>query len=219
MTNVFRRFFKISTNKKGRKSSLFSKLELITLEDRITPVTFPVTNNNDSGLGSLRQAIIDANAASSADDIIFTGVTGTITLNSSLPLIVATSTADTLTITGPGSSNLTISGDNGDANRNFAIFKIDFAGTGGNLSISGVTVSGAKGNNFSNNGNLTVTNCTYIMAVPPLYPIVPSLTILLMAAAAGFRVTVKPTSLIAPSRAIRVVSAVAYIAAALKSAT
>ena len=65
----------------------------------------------------------------------------------------------------------------------------------------------------------TAKGAAYIMAVPPLYPIVPSLTILLMAAAAGFRVTVKPTSLIAPSRAIRVVSAVAYIAAALKSAT
>src|SRR5687767_13404237 len=34
--------------------------------------TFTVTNTNDSGPGSLRQALIDANAAAGADDIAFT---------------------------------------------------------------------------------------------------------------------------------------------------
>jgi len=161
MTHVFRRFFKISQNKKARKSLLSSKLELINLEDRITPATFIVTNNNDLGIGSLRQAIIDANAASSADDIIFTGVTGTITLNSALPTILTISTAGTLTITGPGSSNLKISGDNGNGGRDFNIFNIN---SGGNLSISGVTVSGAKtsgsGGAFNNRGTVSVTNST-----------------------------------------------------------
>jgi hypothetical protein len=54
MTHVFRRFFKISQNRKARKSSLSSKLELITLEERITPATYTVLNNNDLGPGSLR---------------------------------------------------------------------------------------------------------------------------------------------------------------------
>src|ERR1043166_3441296 len=33
--------------------------------------TFTVTNTNDSGPGSLRQAILDANAASGTDSIVF----------------------------------------------------------------------------------------------------------------------------------------------------
>ena len=161
MTHVFRRFFKISHNKKARKSSRCSKLELITLEDRITPATFIVTNTSDVGPGSLRQAIIDANTASTNDDILFSGVTGTITLNFALSTILPTSTAGTLTIIGPGSSSLNISGNNGSANRDFNIFTIS---KGGNLSISGVMVSGAittdNGGAFDNAGALTVSNCT-----------------------------------------------------------
>ncbi len=52
--------------------------------------TFTVTNTNDSGAGSLRQAILDANALAGADTITFniagTGV-HTITLTSALPTI------------------------------------------------------------------------------------------------------------------------------------
>jgi hypothetical protein len=33
--------------------------------------TFTVTNTNDSGAGSLRQAVLDANAAAGADTIVF----------------------------------------------------------------------------------------------------------------------------------------------------
>lgn len=48
---------------------------------------FTVTNTNDSGAGSLRQAILDANAAGGDDDISFaSGLDGqTITLSSNLP--------------------------------------------------------------------------------------------------------------------------------------
>ena len=83
--------------------------------------------------------------------------------NRSIPLICAgrASTAGTLTITGPGSSSLNISGNNGNANRDFNIFIIN---SGGNLSISGVTVSGARtsgsGGAFNNRGTLTVSNST-----------------------------------------------------------
>src|SRR5262245_58610581 len=41
------------------------------LERRIQLTTFLVTNTLDSGAGSFRQAIIDANAANSADTISF----------------------------------------------------------------------------------------------------------------------------------------------------
>src|SRR5271167_4768681 len=43
--------------------------------------TRTVTNTNDSGAGSLRQAILDADAANTDDTIMFS-VTGTITLTS-----------------------------------------------------------------------------------------------------------------------------------------
>ncbi|KAA0992064.1 beta strand repeat-containing protein [Dyadobacter aurulentus] len=48
--------------------------------------TFQVTNTNDGGSGSLRQAILNANGASGADVITFT-VNGTITIQSLLPRI------------------------------------------------------------------------------------------------------------------------------------
>ena len=158
MTHVFRRFFKISQNRKARKSSLSSKLELITLEERITPATYTILNNNDLGPDSLRRAIVDSNLTIESDTIVFSGVVSGITLASALPAIDKTSTAGTLTITGPGSSFLTISGNNGVANRNFNIFNIS---AGGNLAISGVTVSGAiagSGGGFNNGGTLTVSS-------------------------------------------------------------
>src|SRR5205807_6409743 len=63
-----------------------------------------VSNTNDSGPGSLRQAILDANAGASAGhrDILLTNVFGTITLFSNLP-----SMAINATITGPGANLLT----------------------------------------------------------------------------------------------------------------
>ena len=53
------------------------------------PATFTVTNTNDSGAGSLRQAIIDANSNSNpADiDVINFSVAGTIGLVTELPVI------------------------------------------------------------------------------------------------------------------------------------
>ena len=74
--------------------------------------TFTVTNTNDSGPGSLRQAIIDANAAAGDDTIVFdAGVFSTpqtIVLTSG-ELTIQDSN---LTINGPGSGLLSISGNN-----------------------------------------------------------------------------------------------------------
>jgi hypothetical protein len=68
--------------------------------------TFNVTNLNDSGAGSLRAAIASANATLGADTITFqAGLTGTITLSSALEV------EESLTINGPGSNMLTISGN------------------------------------------------------------------------------------------------------------
>ncbi|MCY2941407.1 MAG: tandem-95 repeat protein, partial [Planctomycetota bacterium] len=131
----------------------------------LTLAQITVTTTADSGAGSLRQAITDANSTSANDEIVFasslfTNGVSTITLGSgALPTIAATTSAGSLTLTGPGASALVINGNNGNGSRNFSIFNI---ASGGNLSISGVTVSGAKttgnGAGFSNLGTLTVTN-------------------------------------------------------------
>ena len=53
------------------------------LEDRTLPSTFTVLNLADSGTGSLRQAVLDADAAPGQNDIVFAaGLSGTITLTS-----------------------------------------------------------------------------------------------------------------------------------------
>lgn len=69
--------------------------------------TFIVTNSNDVGAGSLRQAILDANASTSADTIDMTQISGTILLNSALPKVTRS-----VTINGPGEDLLSISGQN-----------------------------------------------------------------------------------------------------------
>jgi hypothetical protein len=55
------------------------------LEARIAPATFSVTNGNDSGLGSLKQAILNANALPGPDTIFIGG--GAIKLSTYLPAI------------------------------------------------------------------------------------------------------------------------------------
>jgi predicted outer membrane repeat protein len=68
--------------------------------------TFTVSNVNDSGPGSLRQAILDANAAPGEDLIQITAV-GVIALLSPLPTI-----SEAVTIEGPGAGLLAIDGGN-----------------------------------------------------------------------------------------------------------
>jgi hypothetical protein len=88
---------------------------LLVLEDRSLPSTFLVSNLADSGAGSLRQAILDANADSSPDLILFApDVHGTIALSSGQLEV-----ANNLTIVGPGAAQLAVSGN--DQSRVFAI--------------------------------------------------------------------------------------------------
>jgi hypothetical protein len=57
----------------------------------VRAATLTVTNTNDSGAGSLRQAMIDANATGAADTVGFApSLSGqTITLDSQLPVVTA----------------------------------------------------------------------------------------------------------------------------------
>jgi predicted outer membrane repeat protein len=76
--------------------------------------TFFVTNTNDSGPGSLREAIADANTSTGADLINITA-NGTLLLLSPLPVIT-----ETVTIQGPGASSLAV-----DGNSSFRVLDID----------------------------------------------------------------------------------------------
>src|SRR5262245_44592918 len=82
---------------------------LVALEDRTVPSTFLVENLADSGPGSLRQAVLDANANPGPDLIGFAPAAsdGTIALTGGELNIT-----DDLIIDGPGVNLLTVSGNN-----------------------------------------------------------------------------------------------------------
>src|SRR2546421_12423920 len=66
---------------------------------------FPVTNLHDTGAGSLRQAITDANSNSGADRILFqSGLSGTIQIGSTIMPPIT----ESVEILGPGANQLTI---------------------------------------------------------------------------------------------------------------
>ncbi len=97
--------------------------------------TFTVTNLDDSGGGSLREAVEDANAAAGADSIVFeSGLSGTITLAGTEILI-----GDEVSIEGPGADQLTVDGDG--ASRIFYIDPSVDGPAGGEVSISGLTLA------------------------------------------------------------------------------
>lgn len=105
-------------------------------------VTFTVTNTNDSGPGSLRQAILDANALAGSPDTINFNVSGTITVLSVLPVIT-----DTLAIDGTGQS-ITLSGG-GIAQ----VLQLDSATT---LALSALTIANGRSNSVFTAGGVTV---------------------------------------------------------------
>ncbi len=91
-----------------------------------------VTNLNDNGPGSLRDALQNAN---DGDVIDLTGLSGTIHLQSTLSI------SDAVTITGPGSSILSISGDNTTS----IIEMYDGLEDGQTLTITGLTLENGNG--------------------------------------------------------------------------
>jgi hypothetical protein len=92
------------------------------LEDRCLPSTFTVTNLLDSGAGSLRAAITQADATPGNNTINFS-VTGTITLESALPSVTGN-----IAIQGPGAQLLTVQRDPASTSA-FRIFTVDDGGS------------------------------------------------------------------------------------------
>lgn len=97
--------------------------------------TFTVTNLGDSGTGSLRQALIDANGAAGADTVDFqAGLTGTILLTTGQLDIT-----DSVTVQGPGAAAISVSGNS--ASRVFYLYN---SASTLDVTISGLTIdSGA----------------------------------------------------------------------------
>ncbi len=96
--------------------------------------TFTVTNTQDSGTGSLRDAIAQANSHSGADKINFASqVAGTIALSSG-PLTIT----DDVKINGPDAGQLAISG--GGVSRVFVIDGGSFGGAG-KVTIKNLTIT------------------------------------------------------------------------------
>lgn len=102
----------------------------------VRAATYTVSNLNNNGAGSLRQAIDDANATA-VDDVIEFSVTGTITLAAAQLDIADASTAGKLTINGPGANRLTISGGN--------VTRVLYLLPGADLTLNKVTVSDGNG--------------------------------------------------------------------------
>ena len=109
--------------------------DLTVTPNAVLPQTFTVTNTNDTGAGSLRQAITDANASTGTTDTIAFNIAGagvqTITLASALPVI-----ADPVIIDGytqPGSSANTL------AVGNDAVLLIELSGGG---AVGGLVITG-----------------------------------------------------------------------------
>ncbi|HEX4021133.1 MAG TPA: choice-of-anchor Q domain-containing protein [Acidobacteriaceae bacterium] len=107
-----------------------------------------VTNLNDSGSGSLRNAMTTANSDGSGDIDFQSGLTGTITLASALPDITGN-----LNIAGPGANQITVSGNNAVDG-----FTMD---SGANVAMTGLTVANSSGSKagITNSGTLTISNC------------------------------------------------------------
>jgi hypothetical protein len=118
--------------------------------------TILVTNTSDSGAGSLRQAIIDANASLGTDAINFQpGLTGTISLLTELPLL-----STSIKLNGPGANLMTVA-RSGAAATDFAVFTVYSGPSNVNVwvTISGLTISGGSIGGVRVIGTLTMSNC------------------------------------------------------------
>ena len=121
-----------------------------------TVASFTVTNTNDSGTGSLRQAITDANAMTGADTITF-DIAGdgphTIQLTQALPALsqsvdILNTSGESIMVRGEGAADP------------YRIFTIN---SGQTVNISGLTISNGyanEGGGIFNSGTLNLTNST-----------------------------------------------------------
>ncbi len=157
MSNVFPKQH-CSTTNKIIPHQLVSKPLVVgiamVLASATQATTFTVTNANDAGIGSLRQAVIDANSSAGADNIIFDS-----SLNSSTITLTTgeIEVADDLTISGPIAGypgSITLDGNN--ASRHFNISGDSVPLTLENLTLTQGYGSGSGGS--LRGGSLTLND-------------------------------------------------------------
>ncbi len=129
--------------------------------------TFTVTNTNNSGFGSLRQAVSNANASNGADRIVFDESLRGSTINLTSGQIRIT---ESLTLEGLGAENLTIdAGGNSRVffvdNINASLTDIDFIVE--DITITGGFTSGSGGailavDTITNDINVTISNSAVV---------------------------------------------------------
>lgn len=127
------------------------------LEARIAPATFTVMNLNDSGTGSLRDAVVLSNTFPGADTIVFDkSLAGKIVLTGG-----QLSITQPLTVKGPGAGKILI-----DGNANERIFNVDdgtdakdAAFTISGLSLTNGDADTGRGGAISSKESLTVKGC------------------------------------------------------------
>src|SRR5882757_892563 len=132
----------------GRATCFAIGLLLYAVALPVHAATITVTNTNDSGVGSLRQALVDTNDG----DTIDFAVTGTIGLTGGELLV-----NKVLTISGPGAENLAVNG-----NAKSTVFHV---APGKTVTFSGLTIingytTGSGGGIHNDHAALTFNNCT-----------------------------------------------------------
>lgn len=118
--------------------------------------SFLVDNLDNSGAGSLREAMASANSNPGLDTIEFdAGLNGTIVLASALPQL-----NDDVIISGPGAEIITVSGN--------SVVQPFFVSSGTTVTLTGLTIANGQssligsegtGGGIHSEGNLTVTDC------------------------------------------------------------
>lgn len=137
---------------------LLATIALSLFGGRVNAATFTVSNTNNSGAGSLRQAVTDANSTIGSDTISFSVGSGNIqiALQSPLPPIIYPVTIDGSTQSGyAGSPIVEISGSSAGVNAQ----GLRVTGSAAGSSIKGLIINrfSAQGI-FIDTNNVTVTN-------------------------------------------------------------
>jgi len=157
--------------------TLATLLTLLLIAAPLAAATYTVNsladNTNDDAFCTLREAILAANnapadtncgAASTGDDTIVFGVSGTIPLASQLPDIATSASAGKLTIDGSGQS-VAVSGESS--------YRVFLVPPGADLALNELTVENGSastpgtggcycGGGLYNDGNVTVTRSTFV---------------------------------------------------------
>ncbi|GAB3984549.1 hypothetical protein GCM10028806_59690 [Spirosoma terrae] len=137
--------------------SRMSAAYTLTVNPEPCPPDLQVTNTNDAGAGSLRQAMLNVAATTCGGPFTITvGVSGTINLASALPDV-----DKNITFIGPGASNLTIRRNSGGSYRLFNIIPdrtVRFDG----FTLANGSASDQGGAIYFSSGSLTVANCVFV---------------------------------------------------------